>query len=286
MSSAESLAITVSIAKFPYVFVVFWIKHASSYWDAVNTHLASWKAGTISFYSFMVLGFNFHLSFLDSVLFPLDVQMSGIHFVAWSRWGSQPSKQRTKLKPFGKLLKSSACCKWIFKSNHTWGSFLAIASLSILSGMYVHVRFHLYFCLKIFESCLLKYIQRKCWHSTLPPSRQQKLQHAGNLTEKKPDTCADLWFLVSLVFANVTFPDSDEYCAFLHTDCGVRGFVNNQSFYLLSLLSNRIGWSVGWHEILTNNFWLKPGVSAPHVYTQNFQVYSVKNPRHESLFIL
>lgn len=126
-----------------------------------------------------------------------------------------------------------------------WGRFLAIVSLSILSEMYVHVPlitcFHLCFCLKISEGCLLKYIQRKYWHTTLPPSRQQKLQHAGNLTGKKPDTCADWWFFFSLFFANITFPDYDEYCAFLHTDSGVRGFVNKESFYLLSLLLNRIG---------------------------------------------
>lgn len=91
------------------------------------------------FYSFMVLGFNFHYSFFGFCFISLDMQMSRIHFMAWSRWGSQPSKQRTKLKPSCKLLKAAACCKWIFKSNHTWASFLTIASLSVLSGMYAHV---------------------------------------------------------------------------------------------------------------------------------------------------
>lgn len=152
------------------------------------------KLFTIFFYSFMLLGFNFHESFFDSVLFPLAVQKSGIHFMAWSRQGSWPWKQKTKLKPSCKLLKAAACSKWIFKSNHMWGSFLALASLSIVSGMNVHVPlimcFHLCLCLKVSEGCLLNCIQRKCWHTTLP-SRQQKLQHAGNLTGKKPDTYAD-----------------------------------------------------------------------------------------------
>lgn len=75
-----------------------------------------------------------------------------------------------------------------------------------------------------------------------PPSRQQKLQLAGNLTGKSLTLA---WIcgssFLTVFFENVTFPDSNQYCAFLQTNCGVRGFVNNHYFYLLSLLLNLIG---------------------------------------------
>lgn len=142
----------------------------------------------------MLLGFNFHQSFLLLFYFPLPCKCP--EFISWHGAGRVANlKAKDKTQTFLQTTKSCSFSKWIFKSNHMWGSILAIASLSILSGMYVHgpsiMCFHLYFCLKISEGCRLNYIQRKCWHTTLPPSRQQKLQHAGNLTGRKPDTCAD-----------------------------------------------------------------------------------------------
>ena len=69
---------------------------------------------------------------------------------------------------------------------------------------------------------------------------------------EKSDICGSSF--LSVVSGNVTFPDSDQYCAFLHTNHGVRGFINNHCFYLLSLLLNLIGRSLGWHEIQEINF--------------------------------
>lgn len=97
--------------------------------------------------------------------------------------------------------------------------------------MYLRSHFHLYICLKI-EGCLFKVHPG---HTTLPPSRQQSLQHAENLSGKKPDTCAD---------CGSSFLSSSKTSFFqilMNTDSGVGGLVNNETFYLLRLLPNKIG---------------------------------------------
>lgn len=75
------------------------------------------------------------------------------------------------------------------------GSLLTLANLSIFWKVWT-CSMYLGSCILLFICSLSKCIQRKCWHTMLPPSRQQKLQLAGNLTEEKSDTCADLWFLL------------------------------------------------------------------------------------------
>lgn len=125
------------------------------------------------------------------------------------------------------------------------GSLLTIANLSIFSGTYVHVACTLDHVFS-FSSAFLQSFKvhpKEVLAYGIPSKQAAKIGACRNLTGEKSDTCRFVFLLTCLpvFFENDTFPDSDQYCAFLHTNNGIRGLVNNHRFYLLSLLLILIG---------------------------------------------